>query len=154
MNKADKLQTELQSREANKASRQAEMDERTRAYELKIKRYHKFKEEKKIAGLDPLSLHAIGDSWFDYPLDGNILLPPFSFGIVADSQLGSKGNPNPHILSRAYRGQASTAVMSWEKQAEMANDWITYEPDAILVSMGGDDIAGDQLAIYLTYGGG
>ena len=42
----------------------------------------------------------------------------------------------------------------------MVNDWITSanwtngKLDAILVSIGGDDIVGDQLAIYLTYGGG
>jgi hypothetical protein len=80
--------------------------------------------------------------------------------IVADSQLGARGNPKPNILSRALHGQASTAVLTWENQSTMVNDWITPanwtngKLDAILVSMGGDDIVGDQLAIYLTYGGG
>jgi hypothetical protein len=42
----------------------------------------------------------------------------------------------------------------------MIYDWITPKNwtggrvDAILVSMGGNDIVGDSLAIYLTYGGG
>jgi hypothetical protein len=106
-----------------------------------------------------LNLHAIGDSWFEYPLDGNILIPFSNFAIVADSQLGAKGTPIPNILNRAVHGQASTAVLTWENQSTMVNDWINPanwtngKLDAILVSMGGDDIVGDQLAIYLTYGG-
>jgi hypothetical protein len=161
MNGADTLQLEWQSRQANKQARQAEMDRRTREHQLKVARYRTHRETMKLAGPEPLNLHAIGDSWFEYPLDGNIPIPFYNSAIVADSQLVAKGNPRPLVLSRAWHGQASTAVLTWENQSTMVNDWITaanWPPtgklDAILVSMGGDDIVGDQLAIYLTYGGG
>jgi hypothetical protein len=160
MNEFDRLQQERQSREANKEARQAEMERRTREHQRKVARYKKHGEITKLAGPGPLNLHAIGDSWFDYPLDGNIWIPFSNFGIVADSQLGAKGTPNPNILNRAIHGQASTAVLTWENQSIMVNDWLDTtnwtngKLDAILVSMGGDDIVGDQLAIYLTYGGG
>jgi hypothetical protein len=160
MNAPDGLQLQWQSREANKQARQAEMQRRTREHQLKVARYKRHRETKALAaGPEPLNLHAIGDSWFEYPLNGNILIPFSNFGIVADSQLGAKGTPNPNIFSRAEHGQASTAVLSWQNQSEMVNDWIdpsnwlNGKLDAILVSMGGDDIVGDQLAIYLTYGG-
>jgi hypothetical protein len=160
MNNAARLQLQWQSREANKEARQAEMERRTREHQVKVARHRKHREIEKLAGPDALNLHAIGDSWFDYPLDGNTPIPFSNFAIVADSQLGAKGNPNPNILSRAAYGQASTAMLTWENQSEMVNDWINTvnwyneKLDAILVSMGGDDIVGDQLAIYLTYGGG
>jgi hypothetical protein len=110
----------------------------------------------------PLDFLAIGDSWFEYPLNGNDL----SFGntaIVAQTQLGSMGNPPPQILNQALHGQATTAVLSYENQETMMSvlqdpeQWLnqaTGLPDAILVSAGGDDLVGDQLAIYLDYGGG
>jgi hypothetical protein len=109
----------------------------------------------------PLDFLAIGDSWFEYPLYDNGPLPEET-GIVAPQQLGSMGNPPPHILNQAIHGQATTAVLSWENQQNLISllqdsaHWLnqtTGLPDAILVSMGGDDIVGDQLAIYLDYGG-
>jgi hypothetical protein len=110
----------------------------------------------------PLDFLAIGDSWFEYPLYNEVV----SFqnnAIVAPSQLGSIGNPPPQILNQALHGQATTAVLSWENQEKMievlndSNQWLneaTAKPDAILVSAGGDDLVGDQLAIYVDYGGG
>jgi hypothetical protein len=110
----------------------------------------------------PLDFLAIGDSWFEYPLNGNDL----SLGntaIVAQTQLGSMGNPPPQILNQALHGQATTAMLSYENQEKMISllqdpdQWLneqTHLPDAILVSGGGDDLVGDQLAIYLDYGGG
>ena len=160
INNTNRLQLEWQSRQANKEARQAEIERRTREHQLKVARYRKHREVKALAGPDPLNLHAIGDSWFEYPLDGNIPIPFYNSAIVADSQLGAKGNPNPNILNRAAHGQASTTVLTWENQSVMVNDWMNSanwnngKLDAILVSMGGDDIVGDQLAIYLTYGGG
>jgi hypothetical protein len=136
------------------------MERRTREHQPNVARHKKHREITKFAGPEPLNLHAIGDSWFDYPLDGNTPIPFYNSAIVADSQLGAKGNPKPNILNRAAAGQASTAVLTWENQSTMVNDWINPanwingKLDAILVSMGGDDIVGDQLAIYLTYGGG
>jgi hypothetical protein len=124
----------------------------------------KLRETKKEAKVPqvPLDFLAIGDSWFEYPLYNEIL----SFqnnAIVAKSQLGSMGNPPPQILNQALYGQATTAMLSWENQDKMItvlqdhDQWLneeTHLPDAILVSAGGDDLVGDQLAIYLDYGGG
>ena len=109
-----------------------------------------------------LTFLAIGDSWFEYPLYNEVV----SFqnnAIVAPSQLGSMGSPPPRILNQALHGQATTAVMSWQNQEEMMQVlkdpglWLneaTGLPDAILVSAGGDDLVGDQLAIYVDYSGG
>ena len=99
----------------------------------------------------PLDLLAVGDSWFNYPL-------PFDYGIVADSQLGSMGSPHPVILDLSWPGEASTTVLGLKNQAKiipaLQGQWLNgNEPDAILVSMGGDDIAGDQYIIYIDYGG-
>jgi hypothetical protein len=109
----------------------------------------------------PLDFLAIGDSWFEYPLDGNG--PSFgNTAIVAQTQLGSIGNPPPHLLSQALHGQATTAMLSYENQQAMiavledSDQWLNQStglPDAILVSAGGDDLVGDQFAIYLDYGG-
>lgn len=110
----------------------------------------------------PLDFLAIGDSWFEYPLYNETL----SFqnnAIVAQSQLGSIGNPPPQILNQALHGQATTAMLSYENQGQMISvlkdpdQWLNQQtglPDAILVSAGGDDLVGDQLAIYIDYGGG
>jgi hypothetical protein len=120
---------------------------------------------KALKGLEvsklPLDFLAIGDSWFEYPLYDN---GPFfeETAIVAPVQLGSMGNPSPHILNQALHGQATTAMLTWENQEalisllEDPSQWLnqsTRLPDAILVSAGGDDIVGDQFAIYLDYGG-
>jgi hypothetical protein len=96
----------------------------------------------------PLDFLAIGDSWFEYPLYDN---GPFleETGIVAQVQLGSMGNPPPQILNKALHGQATTAVLSWENQQDLISllqdpdQWLNQTsglPDAILVSMGGDDL--------------
>jgi len=110
----------------------------------------------------PLDFLAIGDSWFEYPLDGNG--PSFdNTAIVAKTQLGSMGSPPPQILNQALHGQATTAMLSYQNQETLISllqdreQWLnqaTGLPDAILVSGGGDDLVGDQLAIYLDYGGG
>jgi hypothetical protein len=108
----------------------------------------------------PLDFLAIGDSWFEYPLYNN---GPFfeETGIVAQVQLGSMGNPPPQILNQALHGQATTAMLSYKNQElyrsllQDADQWVnpaTGLPDAILVSAGGDDLVGDQFAIYLDLG--
>jgi hypothetical protein len=106
----------------------------------------------------PLDVFAIGDSWFEYPLYNN---GPWleETGIVAQVQLGSMGNPPPVILNQALHGQTTTEMLSWENQDKYisllqdSSQWLNQKPDAILVSVGGDDIVGDQLAIYLDYHG-
>src|SRR4051812_26780237 len=160
MNTADRLLLERQLREASEEARDAEIANRARDHKVqvdRVKRAAKFRKPKQPAPLDFL---AIGDSWFEYPLDNGLLLPPFEFGIVAKSQLQSLGNPNPLILSQAHHGQATTAVLSYKRQQDIIdvledrNQWINGKgPDAILVSAGGNDIVGDQFAIYIEYGG-
>ena len=88
------------TKQTDRAKRAAEFQEKTTS----------------IAIQKSLDFLAIGDFWFQYPLDGNLALPPFDFGIVAQSQLQSMGSPPPVILSSAKLGQASTAVLSYENQ--------------------------------------
>jgi hypothetical protein len=85
MNEFDRVQREWQSREANKEALRAEMERRTREHQRKVARYKKHSEIRKLAGPERLNLHSIGDSWFEYPLDGNIWIPFSNFAIVADS---------------------------------------------------------------------
>ena len=59
---------------------------------------------------------AHGDSWFDYPLDGNSISLPHT-DIIA--QLEFVGNINPCILNISQWGDATTAEMSWPKQQKM-----------------------------------
>jgi hypothetical protein len=105
----------------------------------------------------PLDFLAIGDSWFLYPLNGSY--PLQNTAIVGASQLGAMGNPPPRILNKSWPGQATTAMLSYKKQEELRDlltdptQWVSGLPDAILVSAGGDNIAGDQFAIYIDYGG-
>jgi len=110
----------------------------------------------------PLDFLAIGDSWFEYPLLNEII----SFqncAIVAPSQLGSMGKHPPHILNQALHGQTIKEMLSRENQEKIIavlrdrEQWLNEQtglPDAILVSAGGDDLVGDQLAAYLDRGGG
>jgi hypothetical protein len=160
MTRSERLALEKQARDASKQADQEEIEQRISDHKLKVTRHTRAKEFRTIAKAK-LDFLAIGDSWFDYPLDGNYLLPPYSFGIVADQNLGSMGNPSPLILSFAKAGAAFTSVLSYENQEKMISvlrdpsQWANGKgPDAILVSAGGDDIVGDQLAIYLKYGGG
>jgi hypothetical protein len=164
MDKRTRLYAQLLA--ASKERREANVVEhklRTNRIKRSLRARRKLQEtnkETKIAKV-PLDFLAIGDSWFEYPLYNEVL----SFqnnAIVAKSQLGSLGNPPPQILNQALHGQATTAMLSWENQDKMItvlqdDQWLnerTGLPDAILVSAGGDDLVGDQLAIYLDYGGG
>ena len=103
----------------------------------------------------PLAVLAIGDSWFDYPIT-DAQLPFFvDNSIVGPGHLPALGAPPAHVLSLAEHGQAMTQIMGLKKQramiAELANpaNWFTGKPDAILISGGGDDTAGDQFALFL-----
>jgi hypothetical protein len=104
----------------------------------------------------PLVMLALGDSWFDYPLHGNVLTPLRPTDIIA--QLTSMGTLPPHILNISHFGDATTTEMALPKQQRMIdvlnnpNNWMdSGKPDAILFSGGGDDIAGDQFCIFLDY---
>jgi hypothetical protein len=101
----------------------------------------------------PLVLLAQGDSWFDYPLDGNALTLSDT-DIIA--QLRGMGTINPVIVNVAHHGDASTDEMSLPKQQRMIQllqdtaNWLDRgKPDAILFSAGGNDVVGDQFCIFL-----
>jgi hypothetical protein len=162
MNKGDRLLSERQFREAQKQAIRDELEQRINEHARRVRRSERAKKFKKAAPTQ-LDFLAVGDSWFDYPLDGDFPLPvpPYDFGITGVRNLQSLGNPPPLILSLAHYGWASTQVLTWENQEQIIESiqqpdspWTNGKgPDAILASFGGDDIAGDQLAIYLSYGG-
>lgn len=108
------------------------------------------------AQTQPLVMLAHGDSWFDYPLDGNVI----SLGttdIIA--QLTTMGTINPIILNVSHFGDATTDELSLPKQkrliAALTDDrnWPNEKrlPDAILFSGGGNDVAGDRFCIFLDF---
>jgi hypothetical protein len=104
----------------------------------------------------PLMLLAHGDSWFNYPLNGNsVELPPRDTDIIA--HLEKMGSPRPKILNISHYGDATTDEMGLAKQKRLIaalrnpKNWLTGKPDAILFSGGGNDIAGDPFIIYLDY---
>jgi hypothetical protein len=105
-----------------------------------------------IEAVKPLVMLAQGDSWFDYPLDGNALTLSDT-DIIAP--LRGMGTINPVIVNVAHHGDTSTDEMSLPEQQrtiELLQDranWLNDKPDAILFSAGGNDIAGDQFCIFL-----
>ncbi len=152
----NRLDLNIQQREAV----EAELNKRTLAHERRVSRLKRGArlraETKRAIAQQPLDFLAIGDSWFDYPLNGN---DP-SFGntdIIA--QLTQLGSPPPLVLNYALYGQATTSVLTYENQQTIvdavsdSSQWVNDAPDGILVSMGGDDLVGDQFAIYLDYEG-
>lgn len=67
----------------------------------------------KAATQQPLDFLVIGDSWFDYPLNGNA--PSFgSTAIIA--QLTQLGSPPSLVLNYSLYGQATTSVLTYENQ--------------------------------------
>lgn len=104
----------------------------------------------------PLVMLAHGDSWFDYPLDGNGISLDGGTDII--EHLQSMGNLNPVIQNISHYGDATTEEMSWPKQQRLIDslgdpdNWMENgKPDAILFSGGGNDIAGNQFCIFLNY---
>jgi hypothetical protein len=144
------FERERQSRQAHEEAKDSEFKKRLEDHSRRIERTKRAKKfERKES--QPLDLLAVGDSWFNYPF-------PVDYGIVSDSQLGSMGSPHPQILDLSWPGEASTTVLGLKNQKRiipaLQGSWLNGSaPDAILVSMGGDDIAGDQFIIYIDYGG-
>ena len=145
-------------RQALRESIKSEIADRTRIHQSKIaalKSARRFLAAAAPAPSDPLVMLAHGDSWFDYPLDGNSLSLG-STDVIA--QLESMGNINPVIQNVSHYGDATTEEMSWPKQERMIQslqdpaNWLNGKgPDAILFSGGGNDIAGNQFCIFLDY---
>jgi hypothetical protein len=135
---------------------EAEIAERIAIHQKRIAQLRKTHALMATAGksvTEPLVLLAQGDSWFDYPLDGNALTLSDT-DIIA--QLRGMGTTNPVIINVAHHGDASTDEMSLPKQQRMVEllrdpaNWLSKGgPDAILFSAGGNDIAGDQFCIFL-----
>ena len=164
MDTTSQLQLEQQLREA----RRAEIERRVAAHNLEVDRVTSGAARRTTLGLAPakrpLDFLAVGDSWFDYPLnDDGFYLPFHNAAIVGDSQLQAMGNPQPLVLNYAVHGQATTAMLSWENQQRILQALTNRSThrgsngttaEGILVSAGGDDIVGDQFAIYLDYHGG
>ncbi|TSE13525.1 SGNH/GDSL hydrolase family protein [Mesorhizobium intechi] len=107
--------------------------------------------------LEQKHLLAIGDSWFDYPIQGN---NPLSGPSDIKVQLQAICSPAPIIYSTAHRGDASTDEMSLPKQQRILDllvdksKWPSGKPDAIIVSAGGNDVAGNNFCIFLDYNDG
>jgi hypothetical protein len=165
MDTVGRLQLEMQLRDA----RRAEIESRLTAHKLNAQRIRSGSQRRSGRGLPersmPLDLLAIGDSWFEYPLTDDGLITGVNQAIIGvpGTQLQSLGHPPPTILSYALHGQSTTAMLSYERQESMLDaltnpnttQWNNgTTADAILVSAGGDDIVGDQFAIYLDYHGG
>jgi hypothetical protein len=106
----------------------------------------------RAVGPTPLAMLAHGDSWFDYPLSGNT---PILGTTDIVQHLQNMGSPNPFILNLSQWGDATTAEMSWPKQQDIITqlqdptNWLNAKPDGILISGGGNDVAGDQFCIFL-----
>ena len=157
MDQTDQLQLEIQLRQARKA----DIEKRILDHKSEVAQVKGVFESRAARGESqgnvPLDFLAIGDSWFEYPVNDDGLP---SLNQAIPPQLGKMGNPPPKILNLARHGQASTAVLSWENQQKILDvltdpkSWTNGKTaDGILVSAGGDDIVGDQFAIYLDYHG-
>ena len=85
-----------------------------------------------------MKILAIGDSWFDYP---DVLL---TGGGVPGHLSRIIGVPIQNI---AHHGDGSEVTLSIRKRKEIEEN---LPADIILVSMGGDDIAGDQFCLWLN----
>ena len=153
------MRKSLELRQQFRDSIKSEIAERTQAHQSKIAALKAARTRLAAAGApapaNPLVMLAHGDSWFDYPLDGNgVSLSDTD--VIA--QLGSMGNLNPVIQNVSHYGDATSEEMALPKQERLIQslqdpaNWMgAGKPDAILFSGGGDDIAGDQFCIFLDY---
>jgi hypothetical protein len=96
----------------------------------------------------PLILLADGDSWFDYPLSGDL---PEASDITV--QLGRIVSPAPLILNLAQHGDATTQLLGVSRRNRLLA--ALTEPkngpfDAILFCGGGNDLVGDQFRLWLN----
>jgi hypothetical protein len=162
MDATERLQLEQQLRDA----RSAEIEKRRTAHKLEVQRNSSGNTRRTARGgaprAMPLDLLAVGDSWFDYPLNdyGHFANNQAIIGEVG-TQLQSMGNPPPNILSHALYGLSATEMLTYERQAKILGDLMDptqwnngVTADGILVSAGGDDVVGDSFAIYLDYKSG
>ena len=145
----DALGTSVTSTRQFSMSIDREINTRIKIHQSRIE---DFQASAATGATQPLVMMAHGDSWFDYPLDGNGI----SFtdtDIIA--KLRPIGTPNSLIVNISHHGDSTIDEMSWPKQQRMlqvlkdSHNWVTGgKPDAILLSGGGNDIAGDQFCMY------
>lgn len=158
------MRPSVQLRVQMRAAISSEIADRTKAHQASIASLRSTRrrltqvDSPAAASPNPLVLLAHGDSWFDYPLNGNDLSIS-STDVIA--QLQSMGGNPPRILNVSHHGDATEDEMSLPKQQRLIaalqdpSNWLDSAlPDAILFSGGGDDIAGDQFCIFLDYAGG
>jgi hypothetical protein len=96
----------------------------------------------------PLNLLADGDSWFDYPLSGDL---PIASDVIV--QLGTLVSPRPFILNLAHHGDATTQMLGVTKRNRLIaalQDPKNGAFDGILFSGGGNDLVGDQFRLWLN----
>ncbi|HXE26103.1 MAG TPA: SGNH/GDSL hydrolase family protein [Roseiarcus sp.] len=150
-----KLKAQLRQQVEDEYGKRAR-EHRVKVHTINARRRYR-KANKLKAAKQPLDFLAIGDSWFDYPLN-DYGIPWPNQDIVA--KLKTIGNPHPIGLSLAVHGNPMTTTMGLADQMQYVSDladssqWVNGSPDAILVSGGGDDVVGDQFIIYLDYFGG
>jgi len=139
----------------------SELAQRTQAHQARIAAFQTNRAQMLAAGAappaNPLVLLAHGDSWFDYPLNGNDVTLGTT-DIIA--QLETMGTIHPLVQNISHFGDATTEEMSLPKQQSLIQslrdkaNWLNGTgPDAILFSGGGNDIAGNQFCIYLDFAG-
>ena len=149
-----KLKAQLRQQVEDEYAKRAQ-EHRVKIHTINARRRYR-KANKLKAAKQQLDFLAIGDSWFDYPLN-DYGIPWPNQDIVA--KLQTIGNPRPIALSLAVHGNPMTTTMGLADQMQYVSDianssWLNGTPDAILVSGGGDDVVGDQFIIYLDYFGG
>lgn len=89
----------------------------------------------------PLNILAIGDSWFDYPLYSDTI-----------AWLEYNLDDKAILLNLAHYGDATTNMLGVSKRKRLIEVLTNPEHgkfDAILVSGGGNDVAGDQFVFWL-----
>jgi hypothetical protein len=143
---ADRLQLEKQLRDARKA----EVEQRRIAHKLEVQRNRSGAIATPRAM--PLDFLAVGDSWFDYPLNDRGNYPVLNQAILGDvdwagvhTQLRSMGNPPPNILSHAHWGLSATAMLTYENQQEILDD--------DLVASMASEFVRRRVAVIVTFAG-
>lgn len=104
---------------------------------------HKAKMKLRRVDINPLiNIYADGDSWFDYPL--------YKDTIEWIKEGAAKGVT---VMDMAHYGDASIDTLGVHKRERMKALWSDPENghfDAILVSMGGNDICGEQFIMWIS----
>jgi len=155
------MRTSVSLRQQLQDSIKSELAERTQKHQARIATLKAARVGAAGAGAalpsEPLVLLAHGDSWFDYPLNGNDVSLSSTDIVV---QLETMGAIQPLIQNISHFGDASTEEMSLPKQERLIeslqdkDNWSNGTgPDAILFSGGGNDIAGNQFCIFLDDAG-